>query len=243
MRPRIVAVVPARLGSTRLPGKVLLDLADRTILDWVVGRARRARAIDQLVVATTSEPSDDDLVQYCRDAGYPVIRGSRDDVLDRVVTAAASERADIVIRLASHGPLIDPEIVDSLVDIHQREHRDYTTNSLPAPHPRTYPIGLDVEVVSMSALTEAWANRSDQRHRENVTPYLYEEPGRFNVRLVAGEDSAGDARWAVETRADLEALRALVTAANARTATSWRDLLRAWRDHPGPGFDALGQVS
>lgn len=232
MRPRTVAVVQARVGSARLHRKVLLDLAGMRVLDWVVGRARRAETIDHLVVATTTDPSDDPLVDHCREVGYPYVRGARDDVLDRIVTAAASERADVVVRLTGHRPLVDPTVVDLLVRTHLRERRDYTTNSLPPPHPHTYPAGLDVEVVSMSALTEAWTARSERRHREDVTPYLYEEPGRFNVRLVDGPMEAGDVRWQLSTLSDLEALRTLVATAHARPATSWTDLLRVWRDRP-----------
>ncbi|MGH3357705.1 MAG: cytidylyltransferase domain-containing protein [Nocardioidaceae bacterium] len=232
MRPRTVAVVQARVESMRLPRKVLLDLTELTVLDWVVGRARRAKTIDQLVVATTTDASDDPLVEHCRDLGYPFVRGSREDVLDRVVTAAASERADVVVRLTGHTPFVDPDIVDLLVRTHLREHRDYTTNSLPSPHPHTYPAGLDVEVVSMIALTQAWTAREGVRHREGVTPYLYEEPGRFNVRIVDGPVAAGDARWDVTTVADLAALRALAAAAGARLSTPWTELLRVWRDRP-----------
>lgn len=216
----------------RLRGKVLLDLAEATVLDWVVGRARLAETIDQLVVATTTDRSDDPLVDHCREAGYPYVRGARDDVLDRIVTAAASERADVVVRLTGHRPFVDPAVVDLLVRTHLRERRDYTTNSLPPPHPHTYPVGLDVEVVSMSALTEAWTARDGHRHREDVTPYLYEQPGRFNVRIVDCPLEAGDVRWQLVTPADLRALRTLVSTARARLATPWTELLQVWRDRP-----------
>lgn len=232
MRPRIVAVVQARLGSARLRHKVLLDLGGRPVLDWVVGRARRATTLDQVVVATTTDRGDDPLVDHCRETGYPYVRGASDDVLDRIVTAAASERADVVVRLAGHRPFVDPFVVDVLVRTHLGERRDYTTNSLPPPHPLSYPVGLDVEVISMSALTEAWAARDGQRHREHVTPYLYEQPGRFNVRIVDSPLRAGEVRWELATAADLRALRVLAVTARARLPTPWRELLQVWRDHP-----------
>lgn len=232
MRPRTVAVVQARNASVRLPRKVLLDLAERTVIDWVVGRVRRASTVDQVVVAITDDPSDDALAAHCGDAGYPYVRGSTADVLDRVVTAAASERADVVVRLRGHSPLVDPDVVDLVVRTHLSERRDYTANRLPEPQPHAYPPGLDVEVVSMSALTDAWATRRDRGGHEDVTSYLYEEPGRFNVRLVGAPVEAPDARWSIVTRADLEALRALVVAAHAELSTPWTDLLTVWQRHP-----------
>lgn len=232
MRPRIVAVVQARSASTRLPGKALRDLAGRPLIDWVVGRVRRAEAVDQTIVATTTEQSDNALAEHCARAGYAVVRGSSGDVLDRVVTAAASERADVVVRLCAHTPLVDPEVVDEIVRIHRDEHRDYTANRLPEPQPHAYPPGLEVEVVTMSALTRAWTARSNAHHREAVTAYLYESPGRFNVRVVGAPVPVVDAFWAIETGADLAAVNSLVEAADASLTTSWRDLLRAWRRYP-----------
>lgn len=207
-------------------------MADRPLIDWVVGRVRRAETVDQVVVATTTEPSDNALAQHCADVGYPVVRGSSADVLDRVVTAAASERADVVVRLCGHMPLVDPEVVDEVVRTHLKERRDYTANRLPEPQPHAYPPGLDVEVASMSALTEAWAARADTQHRETVTGYLYEAPGRFNVRVVGAPVVVTDLFWAIETSADLAAVSALVEAAQARVSTSWRELLGVWLRHP-----------
>lgn len=232
MRPRTVAVVQARNASSRLAHKVLLDLDDRPLIDWVVGRVRRADKVDQVVVATTTDRSDDVLFEHCADAGYPVVRGSSGDVLDRVVTAAASERADVVVRIFGHMPLIDPDVVDEVIGTHLDERRDYTANRLPEPQPHAYPPGLDVEVASMSALTEAWTARASHRHRESVTAYLYETPGRFNVRIVAAPVPVADTFWAIETGADLAAVRALVDVARATLTTSWFDLLGVWRRHP-----------
>ena len=210
----------------------MIELAGRPLIDWVVGRARRAQTVDQVVIATTTDPSDNALVEHCGELGYPVVRGSTADVLDRVVTAAASERADIVVRLSGHMPLVDPEVIDEVVRTHRDEHRDYTANRLPEPQPHTYPPGLDVEAVAMAALTQAWTARGDSPHREAVTAYLYETPGRFNVRLVSAPVVVTDTYWAVDTAADFAAVSALVETARARFTTSWRDLLTAWQRHP-----------
>ena len=232
MRPRIVAVVQARSASVRLPRKVLLGLAERAVIDWVVGRARRAETVDEVVVATTTDASDDALAGHCVEAGYPCVRGSAGDVLDRVVTAAASERADVVVRLSGHRPFVDPEVMDLVVRTHVDERRDYTANRLPEPQPHAYPPGLEVEVVSMAALTGAWASRRERTGDSDPASYLYDEPGRFNVRLVGTPVSAPDVRWSISNRADLEALRALVTAAQAGLSTPWTDLLAVWQGAP-----------
>lgn len=208
------------------------ELAGRPLIDWVVGRARRAKTVDQVVVATTTDASDNAFVRHCAEKGYPVVRGSSADVLDRVVTAAASERADVVVRLFGHTPLTDPAVIDEVVRTHLDERRDYTANRLPEPQPHAYPPGLDVEVASMTVLTEAWTARSDPHHREAVTAYLYESPGRFNVRMVGAPEQFGDMSWAVGTYADLAAVTALVDAARALPSTPWSDLLAAWRRHP-----------
>lgn len=208
------------------------ELVGRPVIDWVVARASRARTVDQVIVATTTDASDNALAAHCIGKGHQVVRGSSHDVLDRIVTAAAFERADIVVRLYGNAPLIDPGLVDEVVRTHLAERRDYTTNRLPEPQPGAYPPGLEVEVASMAALTEAWMTRSDPHHRETVTAYLYESPGRFNVRMVSAPEEFADVYWAVATYADLAAVGALIDAARALPTTSWRELLGAWRRHP-----------
>ena len=152
-RPRIVAVIQARMGSTRLPGKVLKPLAGQPVLARVVDRVRRARHVDEVVVATTTLPADDVLADLCRTRGWACERGSEEDLLDRYHAAAAAHHADAVVRITSDCPVIDPGVVDRVVEAFLVQPCDYASNTL---EPRTFPRGLDTEVFSQAALELAW---------------------------------------------------------------------------------------
>lgn len=238
---RVVAVVQARMGSQRLPGKVLRRLArldhgpepDRDkVLDWVLHRLRRAETLDDVVVATSAEAADDELAAYCLDAGYACGRGSLTDVLDRVLTVAQSHGAETVVRVTADCPLVDPGVVDLVVAEHLATGGDFTANRLPPPHRRTYPIGLDVEVAAIGALRQAAEAAVTPAHREHVMPFLYEHPERFAIGVVDTDVDAGSVRWTIDTPEDLAAVRALLTKAGVDAATSWRVLLRRWHEDP-----------
>lgn len=234
---RVVAVVQARMSSQRLPGKVLARLpgADdpqRCVLDWTVQRTRRCTLVDEVVVATSQEPADDPLAEHCAAAAIACYRGALDDVLDRFYRAAREHDADTVVRITADCPLVDPDVVGEVLRRHAARGGDFTANRLPPPASRTFPIGLDVEVADMSALTVAWRNARERYEREHVMPYLYVVPGRFTVGIVDAPVEAGDVRWTVDTPADLQAVRALVSTAAATLGTGWRILLDVWRAHP-----------
>jgi spore coat polysaccharide biosynthesis protein SpsF len=233
---RVVGVVQARMGSQRLPGKVLArlpgnDAPDLRVLDWTVQRLGLSRTVDAVVVATSSDVSDDPLVEYCVTRAYDVFRGSLADVLDRFHGAARAARADVVVRVTADCPLIDPAVVDLVVDGHLEAGGRFTANRLPPPHHRTYPIGLDVEVTDMSHLELAWREATQSSHREHVMPYLYEHIDQ-DVLIVDAEIDAGDVRWTIDTVEDLRAVRGLIEVADARLQTTWQQLLAAWRAHP-----------
>ena len=145
---RIVAIIQARMGSTRLPGKVLRDIGGASMLARVVSRARQSKLLDEVLVATTTEPLDEPIVSACQKLGIPVFRGNQEDVLDRYYRAAGAYQAEAVVRITSDCPLIDPEIVDRIVGSFLAERPDYASNTLI----RSYPRGLDAEVMSMAAL-------------------------------------------------------------------------------------------
>ena len=151
---KIVAIIQARIGSTRLPDKVSADIAGQPMLAHVVNRTRRAKALDAVVVATTTQPADDAIVRVCQKRGWPYFRGSEEDVLDRYYQAASAFLADVIVRITSDCPLIEPEIIDKVVDEfrHYSPAVDYVSNILT----RTFPQGLDVEVMSFDALKKAW---------------------------------------------------------------------------------------
>jgi spore coat polysaccharide biosynthesis protein SpsF (cytidylyltransferase family) len=163
---RTVAIIQARMGSTRLPGKVLMDLAGEPMLVRVVNRVRRAERLDEVVVATTASPSDDPIFEGCRQRGWAVERGSEKDVLDRYYRAARAHHADVVVRITADCPFVDAGLIDQVVGAFLGGGYDYVSNVL---EPRTYPRGLDVEVFRFSALEKAWQEDRDPSWREHVT--------------------------------------------------------------------------
>lgn len=260
--PHIVAIVQARMGSTRLPGKVLLELGGEPMLAQVVERTRRSHLVHQVVVATTIQAEDDPVAELCAQRGYPCWRGSLNDVLDRYYQAARYFQAQVVVRITADCPVIDPQLIDrtilaffgqlqpqdTLLDekaamqpVRQHELRpaacwpgapfDFAANRLPPPWGRTYPIGLDTEVVSFAALECAWQEADQPYHREHVLPYLYEHRERFNVLLVHHTEDLGGLRWTVDTPEDFQLLQKIFTALGNNTF-SWLEVLKLTQEHP-----------
>jgi spore coat polysaccharide biosynthesis protein SpsF len=229
-RPKAVAIIQARMGSSRLPGKVLLGLAGEPMLARVVNRAQRAQTIDLVVIATTTEPADDVLVALCAARGWPCFRGSQDDVLDRYYRAAKEHEADLVVRITSDCPLIEPEIIDRVVrELHaSRPPADYACNVL--PH-RTYPRGLDVEAFWFNTLKELWIEDENPSWREHVTQYLHHHPERFVIRGVLNDRDLSAMRWTVDTPEDFELVR-LIYEAFGHDLFSWREVLRLLGENP-----------
>jgi spore coat polysaccharide biosynthesis protein SpsF len=230
---RVVAIVQARMGSTRLPGKVLADIGGVPMLARTMERARLCRRIDDWMVATTQEPGDDAVEALCRGRGYAVYRGSLNDVLDRYVQAARKAKADVIVRLTADCPLLDPELVDQTVQafLAASPPADLVVNRLPGA--RTYPIGLDTEVVSRSALERAWREARAPFQREHVLPYLYDPPGRFRVIRLDAERDYGELRWTVDTPEDLEFVRQVVARLEPRGEFGWREILALVEADPG----------
>jgi spore coat polysaccharide biosynthesis protein SpsF len=202
---KVIAIIQARMGSTRLPGKVLIDVGGQTVLSRVVQRARRASRVDEIVIATTTSAGDDPVVKESEHLGARVFRGSERDVLDRYFCAAKHFDADPVVRITSDCPLIDPELIDEVVDKFFHEHADFACNVWP----RTYPRGLDVEVFSAAALTRV-SKLANQPHQcEHVTPLFYERQDLFRIRSVQGHVDASAYRWTLDTPEDLRLIRAI----------------------------------
>lgn len=229
--PRTVAIIQARMSSSRLPGKVLQEIAGKPMLEWVARRAARARGIHQVVVATTTDPSDDAVETACAALGLACHRGNLYDVLDRYYTAAQAFGADVIVRLTADCPLIDPGVIERTLEEFFASGADFAANRLPPPWKRSYPIGLDVEVCRFAALERAWREATQQFEREHVMPYLYDQPGRFAVRVVDTSPSYGHLRWTVDTPADLEFVRRVVAALQGDDFT-WLDVLALVQTHP-----------
>lgn len=204
---RTVAIIQARMTSTRLPGKVLADLAGDPMLARVVRRVQRANSLDDVVIATTTEPIDDVIVALCEQSGWPHFRGKREDVLDRYLEAAVKYRAKVIVRITADCPLIEPSIVDRTVEAF-RYHApvDYASNGLP---PLSFPRGLDVEVIALGALERAWREDTNPAWREHVTPYIYRHPELFRLQSVVNPVDRSDMRWTVDTPEDLALVRSI----------------------------------
>lgn len=193
-----VAVLQARMGSSRLPGKVLLRACGKPLLELQVERVRRARGIDALVVATSTDPRDDDIESLCTRIGVGCHRGSLDDVLDRFIGAAQSFAPGWVVRLTGDCPLADPEVIDRVIGAGREAGVDYATNAL---HP-TFPDGLDAECVRWEALEEAWREARKLSEREHVTPFIHQQPRRYRLREVRNGRDLSALRWTVDEPAD-----------------------------------------
>jgi len=224
----IVAIVQARMGSSRLPGKAIADVAGRPLLLRVVERVQRARRVDKVVVATTDQASDDPIATLCQLERVQYFRGSEDDVLDRFYRTAQANTADIVVRITADCPLIDPEVVDLVIARFQLGDCDYASNALRY----TYPDGLDTEVFSFAALERAWREAKKPSEREHVTPYL--RTGKFRMANVESESPVplGKYRWTVDYPADLEFVRKIYQGFSGNKHFGSQDIFHLLKERP-----------
>jgi len=221
--PGVVAIIQARMGSSRLPGKVLKEIGSLPMLFRVVLRARRAQTLGQVVIATTTDEGDDAIVDFCTSKGFPCFRGDPYDVLDRYYQAACLFNAQVVVRLTGDCPLIDPFEIDRTVCAFDEVGVDFAANRLPPPWKRTTPIGMDTEVVSFDALKRAWQEAEEKYAREHVMPYLYEEDH---------EPDLGHLRLTVDTAEDLALVRRIYDHFGNTDDFSLKDILSLLEKHP-----------
>jgi spore coat polysaccharide biosynthesis protein SpsF len=226
----ILAILQARMSSTRLPGKVLLPILGRPMLSWQIERIRRSRAIDRLVVATSREVSDDAVQAFCDANELLCYRGELHDVLTRFHGAAhAFGPAAHVVRLTADCPLIDWTVIDAAIALQKREASDAAGNVLN----RTYPDGLDVEVVSFSALDRAYRDATNPSHREHVTQYIYHHPEKFRVAHLTQTPDLQALRWTVDTPADFEMVEKVFTGLSQfNNDFLQQDVIRFLNQHP-----------
>lgn len=202
---KTVAIIQARMGSTRLPNKVLADIAGQPMLYYVVTRTQQANTLDLVVVATSDKPADDSVARFCKINDIPCFRGNEDDVLDRYYQAAQSFQADVVVRITADCPLIDPDVIDEVVRVYLDGDYDYVSNVLPP----TYPDGVDVEVFSFVALADAWHKARWQSEREHVTAYIHNHAELFQIGNLTYKNDLSNLRWTVDELQDLEFVRAV----------------------------------
>lgn len=206
-----VAIVQARMGSTRLPGKVLLTAAGKTLLAWHLERLAQVPGIDRIVVATTELPADEAIAEHAAALGADVFCGSEHDVLDRYYKAALRFHADRVLRTTSDCPLLDPALVERLLQRWQADSFDY----LSAATPQHYPRGMDCELLAIEALRTAWEEGREPDDREHVTPFLYRRPERFRLGRLEPAQPYPDYRLTVDTAEDLQLVRHVLDALGA----------------------------
>ena len=215
---KTLVVVQARMGSTRLPGKVLADLGGRPLLTFLLERL--AVLPWERVVATSALDRDDAVATAAADAGVEVVRGPEQDVLARFALALQTYTPDVVVRLTADCPLTDPALVRAAVDQQRTTGADYVSNTVE----RTFPDGLDVEVVRAPVLAQAAAEATDQFDREHVTPFVYRHPERFTHEVLRNDDDLSAERWTVDTPEDLEFVRSVVDRLGSGPF-GWRDVL------------------
>jgi spore coat polysaccharide biosynthesis protein SpsF len=230
MTGRVVGIVQARLGSTRLPGKVLADIAGRPMLSRVMQRLKRAGSLQARVVATSHLAQDDPIADLCRQEGFDCYRGEPQDLLDRYYQAAQQHAAEVIVRVTADCPLLDPELVDHTVTAFHHAGVAFAANRL--PRHRTYPIGLDTEVCSLAALQQAWREATEPHQREHVMPFIYEHPERFSNLILDHSEDLGDLRWTVDTAQDLEFVRAVYARMAPREDFGWLEVLALVRAAP-----------
>lgn len=227
---KTVAIIQARMSSSRLPGKVLMELAGIPVIGWCVRAAQSIPGVDAVAVATSESSGDDALAQWCAQANVPCIRGPLNDVLARFTRAAEMLQADYVLRLTADCPLLDPDVCASVLQLLKRTQADYASNA----RPRVWPDGLDCEAFTLEALCAAEKEATSKQQREHVTPYICNNRQRFDVRsLSCPLPGLGDERWTLDYPEDFAFLSELAPHLPADRAPSYLEVLEALDRLPG----------
>ena len=204
----ITAIIQARMTSTRLPGKVLMEVSEKPLLQHQLERLKKAKLLSQIVVAVTTQSADDSIEVLCDKLGIACFRGSEQDVLERYYLCAQKYNAEHIVRITADCPLIDPEVVDKVVGYYKIHYPQYAyvSNTLE----RTYPRGLDTEIFSFDTLQQAYKQGVKPEEREHVTVYMYKPGSPFTIAQVKNEIDWSHHRWTVDTPQDFELIRNLI---------------------------------
>ncbi len=228
---KTVIIVQARMNSTRLPGKVLMRIMNKTLLEYQIERLKRVSLADQIVIATTINKSDIPIVELCRQLAIPCFRGSENDVLARYHDAALEHDADIVVRITSDCPLIDPIVVDNVIGYFGDNYGayDYVSNV----QTRTYPRGMDCEVFTSSVLNIINHEAFEPSDREHVTTYIYHHPGRFRIGSITYHKDRSHHRWTVDTYEDFILVKNIIeNIYPVKPEFTIEDCLQSVEEHP-----------
>ena len=232
MKENVVAIVQARMGSTRLPGKILKEVLGKSLFEHQIDRLKQSVLLDSIVIATTQNKNDDVIIEKAWHLNLPTSRGSEEDVLDRYYQAANDYKADHIVRITADCPLIDPEIIDNTISyyIDNLDKYDYVSNSLE----RTFPRGMDVEVFSASVLSEVHTLAKNENEREHVTLFIYNNPEQYrlgNLRNKEGDFS--DLRLTVDTQEDFDLIKKIIEEMYSKNPRyRLNDIITLLKQHP-----------
>ncbi len=231
VKDNIVAIIQARMGSTRLPGKVLIDIQGKPLLAHVIYRIKEARSINRIAIATTDSGKDKAIIDFAQSQGIPYFIGSEKDVLDRFYQAAKEYGAETIIRITPDDPFKDPEVIDKVVDYYlsHKDEVDYVSNTIKP----TYPEGLDVEVFSFNALEKAWQEAKKPSEREHVTPYIWNHPELFRLANIENSEDLSYLRWTLDNEADLKFTQEVYSRLYHGQVFLMKDILALLRAEPG----------
>lgn len=222
----IVAVVQARTGSSRFPGKVMKIVAGRPLIEILIKRLSASKRINKIILATSHKKENDELVNHVEQLGIDVYRGSESDVLDRFYQVAIKYRLQSIVRITGDCPIIDPEVVDAVIEQYEITGVDYASNV----EPPTWPDGLDVEVFSFVALSIAWNRAHNCFEREHVTHYI-QNSNKFTKSNLTNKQDLSSERWTVDEPQDLEVIRNIVEHFSPSLCFSWKDVMELKSRH------------
>lgn len=227
---KIIAIIQARMGSTRLPGKVLKKVKDKPLLEYQLERIQQSQLINEIVIATTQNEKDQKIIEFCNARDIHVIQGSEENVLERYFQAAKEYDAEVIVRLTSDCPLIDPELIDEVIRLFlESKDVDYASNTLV----RSYPRGLDIEVFAMKALLESYQQAILESEKEHVTPFIYNRPERFKLVNLESLEDYSYHRWTVDTEEDFELIQRIIEVTYPYTKdVKWKDIIKIMEQNP-----------
>lgn len=226
---KVVAIIQARMGSTRLAGKSLAGISGKPLLAHVVERVRASETVEEIIVATSNQPEDEAILQLASQYGVNAYAGSLHDVLDRFYQAARQATADIIVRITADDPFKDPKIIDQIVEyLLSHPELDYVSNTLEP----TFPEGLDIEVFTFSALERAWLDARLPSEREHVTPYIWQHSDKFQVANIKHNSDLSHLRWTIDYEEDLQFARSVYSRLRNRGIFLMNDILALLEAEP-----------
>ena len=227
---RIVCIVQARMGSSRLPGKILLEIApELTLLGLVYKRLLNSRFVNSIVVATSDTALDDPVVEFCQQQGVEFFRGSEENVLDRFYQASIQFRANIIVRVCADRPFVSAELIDFAIGELQSKRYDYISNF---HEQRTWPVGLDTEVLTFSALQKAFVQATNSFDSEHVTPFIYNNPRKFVIGSFNNKTDDSDIRLTIDEKDDLRMVQKFLELFPAAQQFEWEQIISLLKLHP-----------